>query len=262
MQCFVVEESQVVVSIGDESDAIYFILSGVLQVIGQDGIVHAEMTSGSFCGEVGVLLNLKRTASIRAKVQSHVFKLTKSDLDGVIEEYPVMKLALEEAANARYELFKLRTTATTPNIPDQFDVEIGSQSLAKLNIFRNVDPSVVSQLSMKMVRKSWKVSENIIQCGDIGDGMYFLAAGNAEVITEFGEVIDTVSGPSAYFGEVALLEQVPRTASVKCITVCSTYALSKSDFLAVMDKYPEIALQIKETADARMQKYLMRNVLA
>ncbi|KAJ3027149.1 UNVERIFIED_CONTAM: hypothetical protein HDU68_004339 [Siphonaria sp. JEL0065] len=189
-------------------------------------------------------------------------------LDGVIEEYPTMKTALEEVANERYEMFKQRTstlqsaTGNEAQVPDQFDMEIGSQSLAKLSIFRGVNPSIVSQLAMKMARKSWHTSEKIINCGDAGDGMFFLAAGDAEVITEFGEVIDSVSGPSAYFGEVALLERVPRTATVRCTSVCSTYELKKKDFLAVMENHPEIGAQIKETADGRMQKYLMRNVLA
>ncbi|KAJ3080858.1 hypothetical protein HDU99_007235, partial [Rhizoclosmatium hyalinum] len=106
---------------------------------------------------------------------------------------------------------------------------------------------------MKMIRKTWEKDEKIIVCNAAGESMFFLAAGNADVITEFGDVIDTVSGPSAYFGEVALLEQVPRTATVKCSSVCSTYELRKDDFKAVLSKYPQIANQIKNTADERMQ---------
>ncbi|KAJ3339699.1 hypothetical protein HDU83_007511, partial [Entophlyctis luteolus] len=72
-------------------------------------------------------------------------------------------------------------------------------------------------------------------------------------MTEFDEVIDEVSGPSAYFGEVAIIEQVPRTASVRCTNTCSTYELRKDDFKSVMDKYPDIAKKIKQTAEIRMQ---------
>ncbi|ORY40457.1 camp-binding domain-like protein, partial [Rhizoclosmatium globosum] len=195
----VVKETQLVVSIGEESDAIYFILSGTLEVIGTAGEVHAEMKDGAFFGEVGILLNMRRTASIRAKTESRLFKLNKSDLDEVIKEYPTVKTTLEEAATERYQLFKLRTNTPSTTIdrnkahvPDQFDMEVGSQSLAKLSIFRDVDRSVVNQLSMQMVRKTWKKNELIIKCGDAGNSMFFLAAGNAEVITEFGEIIDTV----------------------------------------------------------------------
>ncbi|KAJ3052021.1 hypothetical protein HDU99_008264, partial [Rhizoclosmatium hyalinum] len=77
--------------------------------------------------------------------------------------------------------------------------------------------------------------------------------GTAQIQSAFGEVFDTVSGPSAYFGEVAIMEQVPRTASVKCISQCSTYELKRDDFMSVIKKYPQILKQIKETADERMQ---------
>ncbi|KAI9328940.1 cyclic nucleotide-binding-like protein [Obelidium mucronatum] len=263
---FVAEENEVIVSIGEESDAIYFILSGVLEVVGANGAIHAEMTDGAFFGEVGVILELKRTASIRAKVKSHIFRLNKSDLDDVISEFPAMAEALEDAASERYALFMQRSKAdeTVPtvdkkHVPDQFDIEIGSQSLSKLSIFHGVDSSLVAQLSMKMIRKTWNVDEIIIKCGDIGDGMFFLAAGDADVIAENGDVVDEVSGPSAYFGEVALLEHIPRTATVQCTTVCSTYELKQKDFLAVMERFPEIAAKFKETADSRMQKHILRS---
>ncbi|KAJ3066819.1 hypothetical protein HDU98_009917 [Podochytrium sp. JEL0797] len=272
IQPVVIKTDELVVSIGEDSDALYFIVSGVLEVVGSLGVVHAEMTDGAFFGEVGILLNLKRTASVRAKAESHVFKLSKTDLDEVVVAYPAVKTALQAVADERYAMFKARMSFLRDSVhladeerqqvPDQFDMEIGSQSLAKLSIFKGVEASVLSQLSMKMVRKTWKKPEMIIKSNELGDSMFFLAAGNAEVVTEFGEVIDTVSGPSAYFGEVALLESVPRTASIRCTSSCSTYELKKVDFLAVMAKYPEIAQQIKETSHARMQKYLMRNQLA
>ncbi|KAJ3028497.1 UNVERIFIED_CONTAM: hypothetical protein HDU68_001565 [Siphonaria sp. JEL0065] len=268
IKCLVFEPQQNIVSVDEDSDAIYFILDGTVEVVGSTGTVHAEIGGGSFFGEVGVLLNMKRTASIRAKEQSHVFKLLKEDLDRVISDYPSMKTALKASADERYELFKRRTTTTTNesggdnHVPDQFDMEVAGQSLAKLSLFAGVETSVLSELAMKMIRKTWEASENIIVCNAVGDSMFFLAAGNAQVITEFGEIIDNVSGPSAYFGEVAIIEQVPRTATVKCTSTCSTYELRKDDFKTVVNKNAQLAKQIKETCDIRMQKYLMRNVLA
>ncbi|KAI9332664.1 cyclic nucleotide-binding-like protein [Obelidium mucronatum] len=282
IKCLVYEPQQNIVSIDEDSDAMYFILDGTVEVVGQTGTIHAEIGGGAFFGEVGVLLNMKRTASIRCKEESHVFKLTKQDLDRVISDYPSMKTALQASADERYELFKRRTVVpagggdgggggtdgaakedgAAGHVPDQFDMEVAGQSLAKLGLFAGVEASVLSELAMKMIRKTWQMQEKIIVCNSVGDSMFFLAAGNAEVITEFDEVIDNVSGPSAYFGEVAILENVARTATVKCTSQCSTYELRKNDFKAVVSKYPHLAKQVKDTADIRMQNYLMRNVLA
>ncbi|KAJ3074733.1 hypothetical protein HDU98_010418 [Podochytrium sp. JEL0797] len=257
-----------IVTIGDESDAMFFILKGAVEVVGPDGVVNAEIRSGSFFGEVGVLLGMKRTASIRSKGESNLFKLTKKDLDDAVVEYPIMKTILKVAADERFELFKRRSAPATGgdskegHVPDQFDMEVGSQSLAKLSLFTGIDKFVLSELAMKMIRKTWKRNELIITFNEIGDSMFFLAAGTAQVISGFDEVIDSVSGPTAYFGEVAIIEQVPRTASVKCTSTCSTYELKKEHFVEVIANHPEIQVQIKATADERMQNYLMRSVLA
>ncbi|KAJ3232422.1 hypothetical protein HDU78_007169 [Chytriomyces hyalinus] len=254
VKCLIFKAGENIVAVDEESDAMYFILSGTVEVVGSNGAIHAEITAGSFFGEVGVLLNMKRTASVRSKEESHVFQLAKKDLDKVIHDYPSVKETLKAAAEERYKLFKQRSESTTqPHVPDQFDMEVGSQSLSKLSIFHGIDPSVVSELAMKMIRKTWSPKESIIRCHESGDSMFFLAAGTAEVVTEFGDVIDAVSGPSAFFGEVALLENVPRTATVKCLSTCSTYELRKEDFQSVMEKHLDIAQKIKATADERMQ---------
>ncbi|KAJ3249153.1 hypothetical protein HDU78_007115 [Chytriomyces hyalinus] len=263
MSCLVFKADENVIELNADADAMYFVLSGTVEVVGSSGDVHAEIGAGSFFGEVGILLDMKRTASIRAKVESHLFKLAKSSLDMVVTDYPLVKEKLEIAAQERVLLFEERThTATNEAVPDQFDVEVSEQALSKLSFFEGVESHVVSELALLMIRHTWEPSQLIITCGQSGDSMFFLTVGSAQVITEFGEVVDMFEAPDAYFGEVAIVEQVPRTASVKCVTTCSTYELKKEDVTSAMRRYPIIAQRIKETANMRLQNYLMRNILA
>ncbi|KAI9094617.1 cyclic nucleotide-binding-like protein [Phlyctochytrium arcticum] len=92
--------------------------------------------------------------------------------------------------------------------------------------------------------------------------MFFLASGEVDVIGEYGDLIDTAKGPDAWFGEVGLLQDVPRTASVRAKTVCSTFSLRKDDFMASLKAHPSIASRIEETARERLQAHLMRSILA
>ena len=78
--------------------------------------------------------------------------------------------------------------------------------------------------------------------------MYFLATGQIEVYSEFNQLIDTAAGPQAYFGEVAILEDVPRTASVKAKSKCCTYELKRKDVTRAMELYPAIKDRIQESA--------------
>ncbi|KAJ3339700.1 hypothetical protein HDU83_007512 [Entophlyctis luteolus] len=138
LKCLVFKPNENIVTIDEESDAMYFVLSGQVEVVGNTGVVHAEILPGSFFGEVGVLLNMKRTASIRAKVETSLFKLTKEDLDKVVVNYPSMKSTLQAAVNERYALIQRRRSSIQTNaensssIPDQFDIEVAAQFLAKV----------------------------------------------------------------------------------------------------------------------------------
>ncbi|KAJ3237194.1 hypothetical protein HDU78_004218 [Chytriomyces hyalinus] len=133
-KCLVFQNGDDIITAGDESHAMYFVLSGAVLVIGQNEAVHAEIGAGSFFGEVGVLLKMKRTASIRAKGECHVFELYNEVLEIVLMDFPDIKQQLDAAVRERYDMFKRRKSVkgAQSHVPDQFDLEIGSQSLEKV----------------------------------------------------------------------------------------------------------------------------------
>ncbi|KAJ3193650.1 hypothetical protein HK101_004428 [Irineochytrium annulatum] len=255
-------EGSTIVKLNDDSTCMYFIVQGTVLVVDGTDTVRAEISEGSFFGEVGVIMNMKRTADIRAKTTCRLLKLSSEDMAPVIDEFPEMKAKLKSTADERLALFRARMASASTAVPDQFDVEVSEQSLKKLSIFNDVDQGMLSELALTMSQKTWKEREFILRCGDTAQSMFFLASGDVDVISEFGEVIDSCSGPSSYFGEVALIEHVPRTASVRCKSPCSTYELKREDFESMIAKYSIIAERIEGTAKYRMQQYLMRNILA
>ncbi|KAI8592808.1 cyclic nucleotide-binding-like protein [Geranomyces variabilis] len=256
-----------IIARGDDSDCIFFIIRGSAQVLGGaagEAVVHAELAPGTFFGELGVILNIKRTADIRAKEECYCLKLTKESLSEVQEAYPEMKQRIQEVVDERYKLYndRMKGPADKRVGQEQFHLEVSKQQLAKLSIFRGIDDQIVGELSMLMEQALWKSGQIIIQSGQRADSMFFLASGEVDVLSEFGEQIDKARGPDAWFGEVALLQDVPRTATVRARTECSTFVLKKEDFMASLKKNPAIAERIEETARERLQAYLMRSILA
>ncbi|KAJ3220262.1 hypothetical protein HDU67_003277 [Dinochytrium kinnereticum] len=132
----VYEKGSNIIYLDDESDSIYFIVKGNVLVIDALGDVHAEIVSGSVFGEVGVIMNVKRTASIRAKEDCYLLKLTRTDLYAVLENYSDLKSKLEKVAEERYALFEERSKAKTKDASecalDLFDIEVSEQSLLKV----------------------------------------------------------------------------------------------------------------------------------
>jgi F-box and leucine-rich repeat protein 7 len=87
---------------GDEAKAMYWLVRGSVRVASRDGeSTYAELKPGAFFGEIGVLMNIPRTATIIANMKSLVVRLNKEDLRKELPNYPEVERAIMEEAKER-----------------------------------------------------------------------------------------------------------------------------------------------------------------
>ena len=87
---------------GEISKAVFFIVKGTIEVINNDGeITFAELSSGSYVGEIGIMFNMKRTASVVAKTNCTLLVMTGDDLRSVLKKYPEAERSMQKAAHQR-----------------------------------------------------------------------------------------------------------------------------------------------------------------
>ncbi|CAJ2500749.1 Uu.00g036020.m01.CDS01 [Anthostomella pinea] len=87
---------------GDEAKAMYWLVRGVVAVTSRDGeAVYAELKPGSFFGEIGVLMNMPRTATIIARTKCLLLVLKKEDLSLELPGFPDMEKAIRHEAHER-----------------------------------------------------------------------------------------------------------------------------------------------------------------
>ena len=111
-------------------------------------------------------------------------------------------------------------------------------------LFRPLPGPVVEELAAKLVVVTTSVGEQVIREGDAGDRFYLVGSGEVEV-SSAGRPVATLR-PGEYFGEIALLRDVPRTATVQAKSDARLYALERDAFLSAVTGHPESA----EAADA------------
>ncbi|MBF0416257.1 MAG: ion transporter [Magnetococcales bacterium] len=92
--------------------------------------------------------------------------------------------------------------------------------------------------------------EIIIRAGDKGNEMYFLFHGEVEVLDAQNRPLVRLRAGS-FFGEIALLRQVERVATVRALTFCDLYVLSRAEFSRVMASYPDFACQLDAVVQER-----------
>lgn len=96
-----------VITEGDDAKAMYWLIRGVVAVTSRDGeAVYAELKSGAFFGEIGVLMDMPRTATIVARTKCLLLILKKEDLHTIMPKFPQMEQAIREEAQERLTLLK------------------------------------------------------------------------------------------------------------------------------------------------------------
>lgn len=96
-----------------------------------------------------------------------------------------------------------------------------------------------------------KAGETIFATDDEGDTMYAVRSGLVE-ITAYGEVLDRV-GPGGYFGEMALIDGSPRSATATVVKDSEVAAISRADFLQLVRSEPTFALEIMRVLARRLR---------
>ncbi len=81
--------------------------------------------------------------------------------------------------------------------------------------------------------------------------MYFIRTGMVEVLSDDGEVATTLSD-GAHFGEICLLTDDRRVASIKTVTICDLFSLSKVNFQSLLDEFPEMRCTLEKVALHRL----------
>lgn len=107
------EEQSIIIKKDDPGDSMFVIIDGSAEVTSPDGeIVYATLSVNAFFGEVCMFYDVRRTATVKAKVHTTVLELSKESLKSALEEYPELKETMMRAAQQNFELFTKRESAT------------------------------------------------------------------------------------------------------------------------------------------------------
>ena len=119
--------------------------------------------------------------------------------------------------------------------------------------FENASPNFVTAVLTKLKFVVFLKGEYIIHEGTKGDKMYFIQTGVVDVLTDDNEVATRLSDGS-HFGEICLLTDDRRVATIRAATICDLFSLSKQHFQILLDEYPEMRCALETVALSRLNK--------
>jgi voltage-gated potassium channel len=123
--------------------------------------------------------------------------------------------------------------------------------IEKVSLFKDADEIFIREVVQLLHGMVFLPDDYIIRQGEYGDCMYFLSSGDVEVLVGGQKVAQL--GAGSPFGEAALLQGEKRNASVRAISYCDVYRLSKADFDSLRAKYPEFDARVRGILEQRLR---------
>jgi len=207
--------------------------------------VYSRLVEGDFFGEHAFMSRAEHHDEAMAEVDTNVLMIDRKTFDGWVEKYPSIQSTVEEFYRKRV---LARILAITP-------------------VFEGVPPDARLALSEKFQLKSFTSGETVVSEGEAGDTFYLIRSGHVAVSTRGmgaqGEPIALGKmGEGAFFGEVSLLTDKPRTATVIADDDVELMELTRADFNEIVASYSSVLKVVEAYQKQRVQdtiKTLMRS---
>lgn len=124
------------------------------------------------------------------------------------------------------------------------------KTVADVPLFKGLDASRVAEIARMLKPQMVPERQVVVRRGEPAGAMFFILDGEVEVDVQPSPIR---LGKGQYFGEIALLRDIQRTATVTTVVDSSLLALDVSDFRRLVAQYPDIGESIERVADARFK---------
>ena len=128
--------------------------------------------------------------------------------------------------------------------------------IKKIDFFSGLDDKILNKISDACIVRQFTKNETIVRQGEMGLGLYIIARGRVKVDREQGGARTQVAelGPEQFFGDMALLDNKPRSATVTGIEDAECLLLTRDSFVKLMNKYPEIPIRMAKVLAERLRE--------
>jgi CRP-like cAMP-binding protein len=217
---------------GEKGDSLLVVASGHVTIKKGEADI-ATLGPGSVLGEMALITGAPRSATAVSKGEVEVFELTRQDVEQLAKQKPKIAEELVEYCRKRLIGNLLRTSP----------------------LFKRFDDTTRYLLIDKFKRMPFQPGQKIIEQGKAGTGLYVLATGEVQVNVskDGGDVTVANLGPGDVFGEIALLNDSPTTATVSARDRVGALFLPRDEFQQVLSQHPDVRKYLEGLSSDRLK---------
>ena len=130
-----------------------------------------------------------------------------------------------------------------------------NELIKKIDFFSGLDDKILNKISDASIARQFTKNETMVRQGEMGLGLYIISRGKVKVEREEGGVRAQVAelGPEQFFGEMSLVDNKPRSATVTGLEDVECLLLTRDSFVKLMNKYPEIPIRMARVLAERLR---------
>lgn len=221
---------------GDAADALYLVAGGQLEAVKAEAdrdVVVGRAGPGAILGEMALVLDRPRTATVRAATDAELVRVELAALRGVAEANAAVREALEAFTRQRLTAIVLGTSP----------------------LFRDLDLGVRAALLTRFSTRSVPAGEILIAEGDPGAALWLVVDGAVDVqkADEDGAPARVARlGAGEVFGEIALITGAPASASVLTAEPSTLLSLAREHVAQVWGRHPELRERLEKLGADRI----------
>lgn len=252
------KKGEVVFRQGDSGETMYIIQSGAVEVSQRQGdkeVVLAILEQGDFFGEMALVDEKPRSATVTAIHRTRLLPLTRTSVMERMRHDPGVVLHLVKALSQRIvQTKRLLRLMVESN-------EALRSALASTREDVVPEEFIPQPIRIRIDRDEcvwFEPGQTVFRLADPGDTMYIIAEGAVEISEEFEEDRYVLArlGPYEFFGEIALITSCPRTATASAIKHTLLLPIKREEFLDLVKVQPELALYILQVLIIRLRATL------
>ena len=128
--------------------------------------------------------------------------------------------------------------------------------LRNIPLFAKLEPSKLKLLAFTSERLNYDAEQELFHQGDMGDAAYLIVEGEAAVVVDApkGEIEVATLSRNDFVGEIAILCDVPRTATVRAKSPLVTLRISKDLFFRLIAEFPQMSVEIMRELAQRVER--------
>lgn len=132
-------------------------------------------------------------------------------------------------------------------------LSLNQDVLRRVPLFTGASEGALRELSLALRPIVYTPGDEVIRLGEVGDAMFVVSRGRLVVKNAEGTTLALLT-EGDFFGELALLQDRPRTATILATDYCHLYSLDRTSFHTVVEHFPALAARVADVAERRSQE--------